>query len=130
MATRNPKEPMKHFSKTLALAFLFATTTVFAGAPVKNGLVLYFPTVSLRMRDVSGAKNNAQTTGLVVSNSPSLVSMAQTHQLTYCAWIKPNSIPAEFPDLLSKGGNSQPGAYGGYEISLNANADHDLLFQS
>ena len=67
---------------------------------------------------------------MVVSNSDSRVSMQQTHQLSYCVWIKPNSIPTEFPVLLSKGGNQQPGDYGGYEVSLNANGDHDLLFIS
>jgi hypothetical protein len=104
---------MKYFSKSLALAFLFAATTVFAGAPVKNGLVLYFTSVSTTVKDGSGAKNFGQYSGIIVSNSPSLNSMAQTHQLTYCAWIKPNSIPSEFPELLGKGGNSQPGAFGG-----------------
>jgi hypothetical protein len=121
---------MKLFSKTIALVFLLAATTVFAGAPVKNGLVLYFPTVSARVRDVSGAKNNGQTSTIVVSNSPSLVSMAQTHQLSYAVWINPASIPREFPVLLSKGGNESPGAFGGYEFILNSNGDRDLLFIS
>jgi hypothetical protein len=121
---------MKYFSKTIALVFLFAATTVFAGAPVKNGLVLYFPTVTTRVRDVSGSKNNGQTSTIIVSNSPSLVSMAQTHQLTYAVWINPASIPREFPVLLSKGGNEPPADFGGYEFTLNSNGDHDLMFIS
>jgi hypothetical protein len=67
---------------------------------------------------------------LVVSNSPALVSMQQTRQLTFEAWIKPRSIPHEFPVLLSKGGNQPDGAYGGYEFVLNANGDNDLGFES
>lgn len=102
----------------------------FAGAPVKDGLVLYFPTANLTARDFSGAKNNGHSSALIVSNSPSLVSMAQTHQLSYAVWINPSSIPSEFPVLLSKGGNSGPGAFGGYEFTLNINGDHDVLFQS
>ncbi|HWC61631.1 MAG TPA: LamG domain-containing protein [Verrucomicrobiae bacterium] len=121
---------MKRLTQVIILALFFTAATVFAGAPVRNGLVLYFPTVAARVRDASNSKNNATANSLVVSNSPSLVSMQQTHQLSYCAWINPASIPSEFPVLLSKGGNSQPGAYGGYEFTLNANGDHDLLFQS
>ena len=121
---------MKYFSKSLALAFLFAATTVFAGAPVKNGLVLYFTSVSTTVKDGSGAKNFGQYSGIIVSNSPSLNSMAQTHQLTYAAWISPASIPSEFPVLLSKGGNEPPDDFGGYEFILNAHGDHDLMFES
>ena len=121
---------MKHFSKTIALIFLFVATSIFAGVPVKNGLVLFFPTVDMRVRDASGSKNNGQTSTITVSNSPSLVSMAQTHQLTYAAWINPASIPSEFPVLLSKGGNEPPDDFGGYEFILNAHGDHDLMFES
>jgi len=123
---------MKHLRKKLALGLglFLATTAAFAGAPIRNGLVLYFPTVTERVRDASGSRNNGQTTSVVVSNSPSLVSMAQTHQLSYCVWINPASIPNEFPDLLSKGGNSGAGDYGGYEFSLNIHGDHDVLFYS
>jgi hypothetical protein len=67
---------------------------------------------------------------MVVSNSPSLVSMQDTHQLTLALWIKPNSIPNEFPVLISKGGNEQPRAYGGYELLLNVHGDNDILFVS
>lgn len=121
---------MKHFSRIIALASFFTAATVFAGAPVRDGLVLYFPTVATPVRDASNSKNNATASALSVPNSPSLVSMQQTHQLSYCVWINPSSIPSEFPDLLSKGGNSQPGAFGGYEFTLNANGDHDVLFLS
>jgi hypothetical protein len=109
---------------------LFLTAAVFAAAPVRNGLVLYLSTVNLPARDLSGSKNNAVASSLMISNSPSLVSMQQTHQLTYCAWIKPNSVDAFFPDLISKGGNTPGGAYGGYEITLDTSGDHDLVFES
>jgi concanavalin A-like lectin/glucanase superfamily protein len=114
----------------LGLGLFLVAAAAFAGAPVRNGLVLYFPTVAMHVRDASGSKNHGAANSLIVSNSPSLVSMAQTHQLSYCVWINPTSIPREFPVLLSKGGNSQPGAYGGYEFILNINGDHDVLFLS
>jgi hypothetical protein len=56
--------------------------------------------------------------------------MQQTHQLSYCVWINATSIPSEFPILLSKGGNSGAGDYGGYEFSLNANGNRDVIFCS
>jgi len=65
-----------------------------------------------------------------VATSADLVSMQQTRQLTIEMWIKPNSLPREFPVLLSKGGNQPGGAYGGYEIALNANGDNDIMFVS
>jgi hypothetical protein len=114
----------------LGLGVFLVTAAALAATAVRNGLVLYFPTVNLPVRDASGSKNNGTTTALVVSNSASLVSMAQTHQLSYCAWIKAASIPNEFPVLLSKGGNQLPGAYRGYEFILDSNHDHDLLFVS
>jgi hypothetical protein len=114
----------------LGLGLFLVAAAAFAGAPVRDGLVLYFPTVGMHVRDASGSKNNGTANTIVVSNSPSLVSMAQTHQLSYCVWINPASIPVEFPVLLSKGGNSGAGAYGGYEFSLNVNGDHDVLFFS
>ncbi len=108
---------------------LFLAVAAFAGAPVRNGLVLYFPTVNLKVRDASNSKIYAVASSLMVSNSPSLVSMQQTHQLSYCAWIKPNSVAAFFPDLISKGGNSS-GTFGGYEVTLDTSGDHDLVFAS
>lgn len=100
-------------------------------SPMGSGLVLWFrsgPSNSGKIKDLSRNKNTAVPTALVVSNSPSLVSMQDTHQLTLALWIKPNSIPSEFPDLIAKGSNQQPNAYGGYELLLNGNGDNDLVF--
>lgn len=72
----------------------------------------------------------AGSSTLTVPHSEDLVSMQQTRELTFEAWIKPNSIPREFPVILSKGGNQRSGAYGGYEFCLNANGDNDLGFLS
>jgi hypothetical protein len=111
--------------------FLLVSGAV-AKPATSNGLVLRFrigPT-SLKIKDSSGEKNDGKPPFLVVSNSPSLVSMQDTHQLTLALWIKPNSIPGEFPVLISKGGNEAPNDYGGYELILNANGDNDILFNS
>jgi serine/threonine protein kinase len=79
----------------------------------------------------NGIFNNiGQSSAIVVPNSPSLVSMQQTRQLTFAVWIKPTSLSPVFPVLLSKGGNRPGGAYGGYEFLLNAHGDNDLLFVS
>ena len=72
----------------------------------------------------------SQTDIVKIASNPDLVSMQQTRQLTFEAWIKPNSLPREFPVLLSKGGNSPNGAYGGYELALNSNGDNDIMFVS
>ena len=112
--------------------FLLLDSTTFSQQPVK-GLVLSFPLASTgqqRIKDHSGQHNNGKATTIVVSNSASLVSMQQNRQLTFAVWIKPNSIPHEFPVLLSKGGNDPGGVYGGYEFLLNANGDNDLDFVS
>jgi hypothetical protein len=119
-----------HNKFALGLGLFLITATAFAAPPTRKGLVLYFPTVDMRVRDASNSKNNGMANSLIVSNSASLVSMAQTHQLSYCVWINVTSIPREFPDLLSKGGNNQTNAYGGYEFVLNSNGDSDLLFVS
>jgi hypothetical protein len=66
---------------------------------------------------------------VMVSNNAALVSMQQTRQISFEAWIKPRSVPHEFPVLLRKGGN-WGSAYGGYELYLNANGDNDLTFVS
>ena len=80
---------------------------------------------------VAGEKKDGD---IVVPSNPDLVSMQQTRQLTIEMWIKPNSIPNSmpyhFPVLLSKGGNNPGGAYGGYELMLNAVGDNDLVFES
>ncbi|HXT11093.1 MAG TPA: LamG domain-containing protein [Candidatus Angelobacter sp.] len=119
----------------LTLSALLAVSTAFAGGklPISSqGLVLWIQKVptGIKTRDLSGNKNNAQTTSLIVSNSPSLVSMQDTHQLTLAMWMKPNSIPDEFPVPISKGGYNTPGADGGYELNLNWNGDNDLIFLS
>lgn len=123
---------MKSFS-CLVLLLLFVTGLITFGQQPAKGLVLYFPLASAgqqKIRDFSGQHNNGKATTITVSNSPSLVSMQQTRQLTFAVWIRPNSIPREFPVLLSKGGNEPGGAYGGYEFLLNANGDNDLVFVS
>jgi hypothetical protein len=114
----------------LGMGLFLSVTAAFAGTPVRDGLVLYLPKINTSVRDASNSKNTAHVNSLIVSNSPSLVSMQQTHQLSYCTWINATSIPSEFPILLSKGGNSGAGDYGGYEFSLNANGNRDVIFCS
>ena len=117
----------------IALSVFFAVSVAVAKPPVSSdGLVLWFrngPDV-LKLKDSSRQKNNGKPTSVVVSNSPSLVSMQDTRQLTLAVWIKPNSVHSEFPVLISKGGFQTPGADGGYELTLNANGDNDLTFYS
>jgi len=67
---------------------------------------------------------------IMVPTSASLVSMQRTHQLTVCAWIKPNSLASEFPVILTKGGNFAQKAFGGYELILHASGENDLYFAS
>ncbi|HWD90980.1 MAG TPA: LamG domain-containing protein [Verrucomicrobiae bacterium] len=116
-----------------AIAVLSLLAAAVAKPPASHdGLVLWFqngPSAGT-VKDSSGHRNDGKTTSLVVSNSASLVSMQDTHQLTLALWIKPNSIPHEFPVLISKGGNEWPGAYGGYELMLNWNGDNDIIFAS
>jgi hypothetical protein len=73
---------------------------------------------------------NEGSSTLKVPHDEALVSMQQTREFAFEAWIKPYSIPHEFPTILSKGGNQSPDAYGGYELILNANGDNDLGFVS
>ncbi len=102
---------------TLILTAVLLTTTAFAKPISNKGQVLYFRngTDILRLQDSSNHKNvgRVASTSIVVSNSPSLVSMQNSHQLTLAAWIKPNSIHYEFPVIISKGGYNTPGADGG-----------------
>jgi len=117
----------------IALSVFLALSAAVAKPPIfSQGLVLQFRTgpSAFKIKDSSGNKNDGRPVSIAVSNSPSLVSMQDTHQLTLALWIKPNSIPSEFPVLISKGGNEQPGAYGGYELTLNANGGNDILFLS
>ena len=122
------------FRKTWLGCFLLisASLLTFGQPPIKE-LVLYLPleaTGQQKIKDFSGQHNDGKANSIIVSNSPSLVSMQQTRQLTFAMWIKPNSIPFEFPVLLSKGGNQPDTAYGGYEFYLNTHGDHDLSFVS
>src|SRR5207244_10041596 len=117
-----------------ALSLLFAISTAVAKPIPSNGRVLWFrhgPEI-LKLKDSSSNKNVGRLTSatVVVSNSPSLVSMQNTHQLTLAVWIKPNSVHYEFPVIISKGGFNTPGANGGYELTLNANGDNDVAFYS
>jgi hypothetical protein len=127
----------KHFvwfgrTSLAGLLLVLSALITFAQRPVKD-MVLYFPLGSSpqqQIKDFSGQHNNGNPAAIIVSNSPSLVSMQQTRQLTLAVWIKPESIPNVFPVLLSKGGNQPNAAYGGYELLLNANGDNDLVFES
>jgi Concanavalin A-like lectin/glucanases superfamily len=119
---------------TLAVAIVFSLLSAAIAKPPtsRDGLVLWFqkgPSVA-KVKDSSGHRNDGEPVSVVVSNSPSLVSMQDTHQLTLALWIKPNSLAYQFPVLISKGGNEQPGAYGGYELVLDANGVNDILFLS
>ena len=125
---------MKNYSAKIAARTLFVFATLIFGAsqllakpPVKE-LVLYYPFTTVN--DCSGNNNNGKASDIVASNSPSLVSMQQTRQLTIVVWIKPDSLAHDFPVVVSKGGNESPGAYGGYELMLNATGDNDLVFAS
>lgn len=122
-----------NFSRNLIVgAFVLFAAGVMAKSLTSSGPVLFLqngPT-ELKINDASGRKNVVKALSLIVSNSPSLVSMQDTHQLTLALWIKPNSIASEFPVLISKGGNEAPNDFGGYELLLNANGDNDLVFTS
>lgn len=129
----NKESSVRFGAKWLGCVFLIYFVFAAFGQPPIKELVLYYPLDSGsrgQLKDFSGFKNAGRPLAIIVSNSPSLVSMQQTRQLTMAIWIKPNIILSEFPVLLSKGGNNPPGAYGGYELLLNANGDNDLLFVS
>ena len=115
----------------IALSAFAILAGVAAGrSPISSGLVLWFRSgpSTAKFKDLSHNKNNGNGGTIVVPDSASLDSMTNTHQLTLALWIKPSSIPSEFPDLIAKGSNQQPNAYGGYELLLNANGDNDLVF--
>ncbi len=128
------RTPLFHISKTSLITgfLLLFTASILAKPPANSGPVLYIPKgpTDLKIKDASGKKNVIKALSLVVSNSPSLVSMEDTHQLTLALWIKPNSIPSEFPVLISKGGDSPPNAFGGYELTLDTHGDNDIVFNS
>jgi hypothetical protein len=117
--------------KLVVVALLLSVSAAIARPPT-DGLVLWFRNgqKTFKAKDSSPAKNDGTASTIVVPNSPSLVSMQNTRQLTLAVWIKPNSLPSEFPVVLSKGGYNTPGANGGYELTLNANGDHDVGFAS
>lgn len=127
----------KHFVGfgKIMLAGLVLASSSFIGCaqPPLKEMVLYFPLGSShqqQIKDFSGAHNNGQPSAIIVSNSPSLVSMQQTRQLTLALWIKPNSIAGPCNVILGKGGNNPGGAYGGYELYLNSIGDNDIIFVS
>ena len=118
------------FSKALAvLGLALAFSLPVHGASSLKELVLYFPL--LQVQDYSREQNNAKLNAVIVSNSPSLESMQTTRQLTISVWIKPDSIPYEFPVIVSKGSSTQIGENrGGYQLFLNSNGDNDIVFNS
>jgi len=128
------RTPLSRISKTslFAVFLLLFTGSSLAKPPASTAPVFYLPKgpTALKIKDANGKKNIVKALSLVVSNSPSLVSMQDTHQLTLALWIKPDSIPAEFPVMISKGGNQAPNDFGGYELILNANGDDDIIFDS
>jgi hypothetical protein len=65
---------------------------------------------------------------IFVPHSASLASMEKTQQLTLALWLKLRCIPIEFPDLICKGGNQPPDAFGGYELVLNGRRHSDIGF--
>jgi len=124
---------------------------------LKSGLVLYFPfdtDEKDRATDFSGFGNHGKVQGatfvpagrvggallfrggsgkgdrIAVPHSASLITMQRTRQLTICAWLRPNSLPAEVV-LTGKGGDWRPGGFGGYELVLTSKGDQqDLWFVS
>jgi hypothetical protein len=128
-----------------------------AGAAAVEGLVLHYSfdrDEDGRVSDLSGCGNDGEVCGarwtaegkfggamsfrggpdagdtIRVRNSESLNSPCRKKALTIAAWIRPRSLPREFPSLVCKGGNQPPAASGGYELTLNSNGDNDLCFVS
>lgn len=115
----------------LSALFVVAASTIAKPVP-SDGLVLDFRNGpdTLKLKDSSSSKNSGRATSVVIPTNPSLVSMQTTHQLTLSLWIKPRSIPSEFPTLISKGAHNSSNTNAGYELTLNANGDNDILFYS
>lgn len=131
-------------------SILFQVTAGGAGLP--DGLVAYYPLDEPgdSIRDASGNGNDGKAAGarffdegavggcfefrggpdagdlISIPHSPSLVSMQETRTMTLSVWIRPRSIPREFPVILGKGGNQPPDCNGGYDLCLNAYGDNDL----
>ena len=101
---------------------------------VRDGLVFFWSGIGDNKDNIGTDPDTLMSLsrpGIVkIASNPDLASMQQTRQLTIALWIKPKFLPREFPVLLSKGGNSPNGAYGGYELVLNANGDNDIMFVS
>jgi len=116
----------------ITLSALVAIATSAIAKPPTDGLVLNFRNGpdTLKLKDSSSSKNSGRATSVVIPANPSLVSMQNTHQITLALWIKPNSIPVEFPVLISKGAHNSSNTNGGYELTLNWNGDNDILFYS
>jgi hypothetical protein len=117
--------------RILIAATLFCTLTAAIAKPVApQGLVLDVRNGAdtLRLKDSGPFKNTGKAIGIAIPNSPSLVSMQDTRQLTLAVWIKPNSISQEFPVIISKGAHNTAMPSGGYELTLNANGDNDVVF--
>jgi hypothetical protein len=116
----------------IALSVFFAVATAIAKPVSSAGLVLNFRNGigAAKLRDSTHFKNFGQPLAVVVPHSASLVSMQDTRQFTLAVWIKPSSIPNEFPVIVSKGAHNSSGTNGGYELTLNANGDNDVVFYS
>jgi hypothetical protein len=116
----------------IALSVFFAVATAVAKPVSSAGLVLNFRNGigAAKLRDSTHFKNSGRPLAVVVPHSASLVSMQDTRQFTLAVWIKPSSIPNEFPVIVSKGAHNSSGTNGGYELTLNANGDNDVVFYS
>lgn len=128
---------------------------VAGGTGSRKGLVLYFPfdrDEGDRVSDRSGMGNHGTVHGakwvslgaggayrfrggrdagdhIRVLHNASLASMEKTRQITISAWVKPGSLPPDFPVVIAKGGQ-RPNIRGGYELFLNACGDNDICFIS
>ena len=116
----------------IALSVFFAVATAIAKPVSSAGLVLNFRNGigAAKLRDSTHFKNSGKALAVVIPHSASLVSMQDTRQFTLAVWIKPSSIPNEFPVIVSKGAHNSSGTNGGYELTLNANGDNDVVFYS
>lgn len=141
---------------SMAKVSRISLVTAAGAGGLPEGLVAYYPldAAGSRVRDASGNGNDGEAHGarfveegavggcfefrggpdqgdfIRVPHSASLVSMQETRGLTLCAWIRPRSLPRDFPVVVGKGGNQKPDCCGGYEFMLNAHGDNDLSFTS
>jgi prepilin-type N-terminal cleavage/methylation domain-containing protein len=92
-------------------------------------------TVSGASYTASGAVNGAYEFGggsssgdeIVIPHDSSLVEMENTREMTMAFWTKPNN-PTDLSSMISKGGNTQPDAFGGYELNFRSNSNYDMSF--